>query len=113
MLACTETITLVRCDGDVYTSCQIDSVSWYDKTQVVQSNNGLQFSNIVKVRIPADVVEQLPMLPCTGDHVFRGTVKSGDIIATPVDLARYNPRKVMTVGDNVRGKLPHVVVIAQ
>lgn len=113
MLACNETVTLVRCDGEVYATCQIIGASWYDKTQVVQATNGLQYANIAKLRIPADVADELPMLPEVGDHVIHGALAPGERIATAADLNRYHPRRVVTVGDNMRGRLPHLAVIAQ
>lgn len=113
MLACNETVTLVRCDGEVYATCQIIGASWYDKTQVVQATNGLQHANVAKIRIPADVADALPMMPEVGDHVIHGALAPGERIATAADLNRHHPRRVMSTAVNYRGLLPHIAVIAQ
>lgn len=112
MLACNETVTVVRYDDDAeaYIATEFVGVSWFDKTQVKLEDKGLVFANAVKVRIPADVLGDKE-LPSVGDHVFLGA-PDGEI-TTPAQLAAYHPRKIMAVGDNRRGGLPHVVVIGQ
>ena len=108
MLACDETVTLVKCDGEAYTCTVLEGVSWFDKTVVVKEDKGLAFANAVKVRIPAAVAEETGVLPETGDHIIRGTAPE---IETPAQLAALSPRKVMTVGDNRRGRFPHILII--
>lgn len=110
MLACTDAITLVKCDGEAYTATVIDRVSWYDKTQVKVEGTGLVFSNAVKVRIPASANAPLPEV---GDYILRGTLPQGIVLEKPADLAPFHPRKVMAVADNRRGGLPHVAVVGQ
>lgn len=110
MLACDEIMTLVRSDGEFYTCTVFSGVSWFDKTQVAAGNNGLTYANYVKVRIPQDVLEAAEVTPRTGDHIVRGEVES---ISTPRELATYSPRKVLSVGDNLRGKFPHLAVVGQ
>lgn len=111
MLACNETVTLIHCDGENYTTTTVDDVSWYDKTQIKVEGAGLVFSNAVMVRIPAASAPD--PLPVVGDQIIKGSLPVGKIIERPADIAPYHPRKIMTVGDNRRGRLTHVVVIGQ
>lgn len=113
MLACDDTITLVKCDGETYTATVIDGVSWYDKTQVKVEGTGLAFSNAVKVRIPASVIPANGLLPEAGDHIIHGMLPEGTTLERPADLAPFHPRKVMAVADNRRGGLPHIAVVGQ
>lgn len=110
MLACDDTMTLIRGDGMGYTCTVFSGVSWYDKTQVTAGNNGLTYANYTRVRIPRDVLEAAGVMPETGDHMVRGAV---DSVSTPRELAEHAPRKILTVGDNLRGRFPHVAVIGQ
>ena len=109
MLQCSDTITIIRCSGDSYTSTVIRGVSWYDKTQIKQESTGMTYANVVKIRIPEDVLPDTP--PNVGDLVIRGTMAAAP--TSPADIAPYKPRKIMAVGDNLRGGLPHVAVIAE
>lgn len=111
MLACNETVTLIHCDGESYTTAAIDGVSWYDKTQIKVDGAGLSFSNVVMVRIPVASVPDA--LPKVGDQIIKGKFPVDKMIECPADIAPYHPRKIMTVGDNRRGNLPHIVVIGQ
>lgn len=113
MLACTETITLVRCVRDEYTTATVCGVSWYVKTQVTKEATGLTFANYVKIRIPEDSLSGAAMCPRVGDHVFLGELSAGETISSPADLAARQPLKVMSVGDNLRGRFPHLAVSAQ
>ena len=113
MLACTETITFVRCTGDEYITEVIRGVSWYVKTQVTKEATGLTFANYVKIRIPDGPLSGAAMRPRVGDHVFRGELSAGETISSPADLAARQPLKVMSVGDNLRGRFPHLAVSAQ
>lgn len=110
MLACTETITLIRGSGIGYTCQSFSGCSWFNKTGVVEGSNGLTPSNTVSIRIPSAALAGVSILPEPGDHVVKGTVIS---VATPAELAAYHPRKVLTVGDNRRGKFPHLAVIGK
>ena len=109
MLQCSDTITVIRCDGERYTTTVIRGVSWYDKTQIKQESTGMAYANVVKIRIPEDVLPDA--LPNVGDLVIRGTMAANPI--SPVDIAPYKPRKIMAVSDNLRGGLPHVAVMAE
>lgn len=111
MVGCTETVTLVKCDGEVYTATVIEGVSWFDKVQVKLESAGLVFANATKVRIPADSIPAV--LPETGDQLIRGTLPLGLTVEKPADLAPYHPRKIMAVGDNRRGRLAHLAVVCQ
>lgn len=111
MLNCDVTITLVKFNGTAYSCTAVDGVSWFDKTQIKTENAGLVFANVTKIRIPSGKVPAV--LPEVGDHVFKGTLTTGVTISKPSDLAAHNPRKIMSVGDNRRGNLPHVMVICQ
>ena len=109
MLACDQTVTFVRCDGESYTLTPVSGVSWYDKTRIQTDGFGLVFGNSVMIRIPSEVVPK--ELPKTGDQVILGTLET--VPKTPAELAPFHPRRVMSVGDNRRGSRPHVVVAAQ
>lgn len=111
MLACDKTVTLVKCDDETYTATVIRGVSWFDQTSIKMEGTGMVFANATKVRIPAAVVPQ--MLPKVGDQVILGTLPFGLVVQKPADLAPYQPRKIMAVGDNRRGRLAHLVVICQ
>lgn len=110
MLGCTETVTVVHCDGELYTASVFQGASWFDKTQVRTEDKGLVFANAVKVRIPAESIGTAA-LPRVGDHILRGALT--DAVNTPADLAKHGARKILAVGDNRRGQLAHVVVIGQ
>lgn len=112
MLGCTETVTIVHCDGESYKAVSFSAASWFDKTQVKTEDKGLVFSNAVNVRIPAESIGAAA-LPQVGDHIIRGALPGGAAIERPADLAGYGARKIMAVGDNRRGGLAHVVVIGQ
>lgn len=111
MLACDKTITLIKCDGETYTGTVIQGVSWFDQASVKVEGTGMVFANATKVRIPAYVVPQI--LPQVGDQLILGTLPLGFVVKKPADLAPFQPRKVMAVGDNRRGRLSHVLVICQ
>ena len=114
MLACTETVSFVRLvkgeDDDAYAVTTISGVSWFNKTRIKAEGTGVVYDNVVYLRIPAAVLPA-GWLPVEGDHVFLGE-PAGEI-TTPAQLAGYQPRKVMTVGDNRRGRLAHVAVIGK
>lgn len=109
MLACNEIVTVVHGTGSGYECAVFSGVSWYDKTAVAMEGSGLAFDNMVKIRIPVDsIVAQ--RFPEVGDHVIRGAVHE---IASPADLATHAARRIMSVGDNRRGQLQHLAVIAK
>lgn len=109
MLACDQTITVVRCDGDRYDATVIHGVSWFEKLKVSVQERGLVSANTFTVRIPAG---QLPdgYLPQTMDVVVHGEIAGP--IQRPVDLEQYRRFTVLGVGDNRRkpSRRPHVVV---
>ena len=109
MLQCSDTITVIHCDGERYTTTVIRGVSWYDKTQIKQESNGMAYANVVKIRIPEHALPDTRFM--VGDLVIRGTMAAAP--TSPADIAPYNPRKIMALGDNLRGGLPHVAVIAE
>lgn len=113
MLACDASLTLIKCDGETYTFTIFEGVSWHDKTQVKAEGLGLVFANAVKIRIPAASVVKDGPLPEIGDHVIKGSLPEGTTINRLADLSPFSPRKVMAVGDNRRGRLPHLVVVGQ
>lgn len=114
MLACTETVSFVRLvkgeDDDSYAVTTITGVSWFNKTRIKAEGTGVVYDNIVYIRIPAAALPA-DWLPAEGDHVFRGEPTGA--IMTPAQLSVYKSRKVLTVGDNRRGRLAHVAVIGQ
>jgi len=109
MLMCDKTITLVKSDGEAYTTTAIEGVSWFDKVQVKLESTGLVFANATKVRIPSAVIPST--LPKVGDILILGEVTTA--LEKPADLAPYRHVKVMAVGDNRRGRLPHLAVVCQ
>ena len=109
MLMCDKTVTLVKCDGEAYTTTVIAGVSWFDKVQVKLESTGLAFANATKVRIPAAVIPAI--LPEVGDILILGEVTT--TLEKPADLAPYRHVKIMVVGDNRRGRLPHLAVVGQ
>jgi len=113
MLACNECVTLVKCNGETYSTYVFDGVSWYDKTKVQLQDKGLVHANIVKIRIPADLLADGIPVPEAGDHVFLGRLADGEVLEKPADLAQHHPRKVMSVSNNLRGGLPHIGVMAE
>lgn len=108
MLACGKTVTLVRLNesGEGYNCSTIEGVSWHSKTQIEVKDRGVVAGNVVKVRIPA---ANLPegLMPQTGDFLVLGEAKA---ITKQAELAGYVHAKVLGVGNNLRGGLPHVAV---
>jgi hypothetical protein len=114
MLMCDKTVTVVKCDGEIYTLTVIVGVSWFTKTEVVTDtagSGGLKYANTLKVRIPAAVVPDA--LPEVGDQIILGALPPSATIEKPADLKPYAPRKIMGVGDNMRGGLPHIALTCQ
>lgn len=109
MLVCNETITVVHGTGFGYDCTVFFGVSWYDKTAVSMEGSGLIFDNMVKIRIPVDSIGA-QRFPEVGDHVIHGAVYE---IASPADLATHAARRIMSVGDNRRGRLQHLAVMAK
>lgn len=110
MLACDKTVTLVRLNesGEGYSCMTIAGVSWYGKTVVAVQDRGLTAADEVKVRIPVDSLPE-GVMPATGDFIVLGAVAS---VAKQSELDAHTHAKVLGVGDNRRGRLPHVAVIA-
>ena len=109
MLACNKTVTLVKCDGENYTTTTIVGVSWFDKVQVKLEGSGLVFANATKVRIPDANIPTV--LPEVGDILILGEITAA--LEAPADLASYRYVKIMAVGDNRWGRLPHLLVVCQ
>lgn len=116
MLGCTETVTFVRLvkreNDEYYLASVFDNVSWFEKTRIRSENTGVVYDNAVHIRIPAASIGSRE-LPKKGDHVIHGTFPLGAEANSPADLAKYGALKVLEVGDNRRGGLPHVVVIGK
>lgn len=113
LLACTETVTLVRheqtASNDVYTCEVIVGVSWSSKRGGVASVSGETPAVETIVRIPADVCPE--QLPAKGDMMVRGVLASYEDRKSLKDLETF---RVAYVGDNRRTRLlPHVVVKSQ
>ena len=102
-----ELVTLIRCDGETYTATPYSGASWFEKTGIVPSDGGFVSENSVRVRIPNPSV-----LPAVGDHILRGTLPAGCTVQSPADLAALGARRIMAVGDDRRGRMPHVAVSA-
>ena len=107
MLMCSETVTLVRLDeNDEYQCTVIEGASWYGKAQITQQQDGFVGGMVVKARIPE---ENMPegVTPKEKDVLARGRVENVDTLQ---DLKRVEHFKIMTVGDNRRGRNPHWAV---
>ena len=104
MIACTETITIIKhtadTDKDLYTCAVVTESSWYAKTVISTSGDGAKPANTFDVR----VFGALSISPAVGDYVARGIVKS---ITKPADLKSVEHFRITSVGDNRRGSLPH------
>ena len=113
MLACDQVITVVRLvSGEQYELIVFEGVSWYNKTRIKTEGAGVVYDNAVQIRIPAGAITTQP-LPRVGDHVFPGRLGPGESILRAADLAARGARKIVAVGDNRRGGLPHVGGIGQ
>lgn len=110
MLACNETVTLVRhqqtAGGDTYSCHVIVGVSWFGKAGSVLSNDGEQPFTSVTVRIPERLVPA--PLPQAGDYMVRGVLGACPSRKTLDGLEGF---RITFVGDNRRlSLLRHVVV---
>ena len=110
MLACNETVTLVRhqktADADTYNCHVIVGVSWFGKDGNVLSNDGEHPSELVTVRIPERLVPD--PLPKAGDYMIRGVLGACPNRRALDGLEGF---RVDYVGDNRRlSLLRHVVV---
>lgn len=114
MFCCDETVTLVRHETgkntDTFTCTVIAGASWYGKT-VIQppaqmGNKGVAFANVIKVRIPE---ENMPegRVPQTGDYLVRGAMEG---VQSMTDFKEREYMKILSVGDNRRGRLRHWAV---
>ena len=105
MLACTETVTIIHHEknigSDSYSCTVVFGASWFKKTTISTSGDGAKPSNSYECRIMgADV------LPASmGDYIALGEVES---IETPSDLKEIDHFRITAIGDNRRGKLPHM-----
>lgn len=112
MLACDETVTLIRhtatATGDTYQLVIIENASWYSKTSTTATSSGENPGEDVTVRImAADVPDPLPK---PGDMMVRGTLSQ---YTGRSSLAGLEAFRIANVGDNRRGQLRHVVVRSQ
>ena len=114
MLACTETITLVRmeydplADTDAYTCAPIHGVSWYGKLVAAVESKGLRGETKVTVRIPEDNMPDMTIQ--RGDIIVRGEITH---VGRQAELEGLEYFKVLSVGDNRRSRrkeLRHWVV---
>lgn len=114
MLMCNETTTLVRhvrlAEGDFYTCCVLEGVSWYAKHGVSTSTAGQTPTEHVYCRIPETVLQQAGgVMPQRGDYITKGKVTS--VTTAKEILSREDTFEIHSVGDNRRGRaLRHVVV---
>lgn len=112
MLMCDECLTLVQHvrepNNDIYRKTIIEDASWYSKVKVELKDKGLVSANMVKVRIPEENMPEGVRIQ-TGDFLVRGNIH--DDIAKPSDIVQYEHIKIMSVGNNCRGRLRHWVVV--
>ncbi|WP_317853797.1 DUF6751 family protein [Chakrabartyella piscis] len=111
MLGADQTITIIQKsydleeDLDVYEAYSIEGVSWFSKMIAAVQDKGLTSGNTFVVRIPESV--ELPCDIKIGDLVVHGVVSA---ITKQADLAGMEYFTVLSVGDNRRGKLPHIAI---
>lgn len=107
MLACNETVTLVRCDGETYACTVIKGVSWFSKTKMSVQDKGLVAARVVIIRIPE---ANLPagVMPKVDDFFVLGAVEQ---VACRSDLNAYTYAVAVGVGDNRRGTTRRHVVV--
>lgn len=110
MLACDETITLVHHiaeqDDDLYVCTTIQGASWHTVERVMLQEHGFARQSETKVRIPESHMPE-GVLPEVDGWLVRGDVIE---IKSQVDLQAYEHIRIMAVGDNRRGGLPHWAV---
>lgn len=104
MLACTETITLVRHiadrDSDSYDCTVLGGASWFGKTIIVTSADGAAPASTYEARVMTDADIQAK----TGDFVVRGEISG---VTKPADLKGREHFRITSIGDNRRGRLAH------
>lgn len=103
MLACDKTATLVRLEGERYSCTALKGVSWFAKTVAAVSTDGAKPVNILKVRIPENVMPE-GVIPRPGDFLVLGVLEA---MERPADLLGREYFQVTAVGDNRRGGLRH------
>lgn len=110
LLACNETVTLVRhtqeTGKDLYTCEAIVGVSWFAKAGTSPGSTGETPKAELVVRIPEELAPD--PLPKAGDLLVRGTIGEYNGRRSLADREYFYIR---TVGDNRRLKLlPHIVL---
>lgn len=108
MLGADQTITVVHCDDEGYTCTPINGVSVFSKVEHTVSDKGILAAEVVKIRIPLAAVPE--PLPEAGDFVVFAPVES---IEGRADLERYDYASIVGVGDNRRGRLPHIRLVCK
>lgn len=106
MLMCDKTITIIKQDG---TFCVIKGASWYDKHKIATQDSGLVEANTTVIRIPAAVVPKGIEIE-RGDYVVLGAASWGDSLRKTLEANEH--RKITSIGDNRRGRNPHLAVTA-
>lgn len=110
MIGCTETITLIHHNketDDTYICTTINGASWFSKTTITTSADGAKPVNSYDVRVKNPPVS---FTPVNGDYCVKGTVKS---IEKPSDLKGFEYFRITSVGNNMRGVLPHIRISGQ
>jgi len=107
MLGCDKTVTVVRYEDEVYTKTILRGVSWHGKLKMTPEVRGLTATSLFTVRIPSDALPD-GYFPKVGDVLALGEIRRE--ITSPADLKPWSHFKALTVGDNRRGELAHVVV---
>lgn len=103
MLGADRTVTVVHYDGGEYQCSIIEDVSVHQELKHIVSDKGVVAQMVATVRIPEDVLPK--RLPEAGDFVVFDRVEG---IADRRDIEMYGHTKVIGVGDNRRGGLPHI-----
>lgn len=103
MRLCHETVTLVQADGEEYRCTALCGASFFAKTAIAPTPDGLKPMNTYKARIP-DGVLPADIAPRVGDYLVRGVL---GVCTRPADLQGYDYFHVTAVSDNRRGLHRH------
>lgn len=104
MLACDNTVTIIHhnknIDSDTYACEVFYNASWFKKLTISTSADGAKPSNTFDCRImTADNINV-----SLGDYIALGEIES---INQPSELKEVEHFRIISIGDNRRGKLAH------
>lgn len=103
MLACDNVVTLIhheKTEDDLYICTTYTGASWFEKTTISTSGDGVKPANTYEVRIMGTT--DIPA--AHGDYIARGVVEK---VEKPSDLKGLDCFRITSIGDNRRGTLAH------